>query len=481
MPRSKILKTNLQHFLLLGLIFSASFCCFAWAEEIKLKSGSTLTARIVDSNKDFIKVDLSGVTVTYYRDEIESIHADSLKSVEPKPVQEQFPSQRISNLIERVSQSVLIIEAKKATSTINGTGFFVSADGLIATNLHVVFNAASISVRTKTGENFPVEFIANYNDDLDICLLKINTANAPLLPLGDSDQLKPGEILFTIGHREGSFYQTSSGPFVGKTLIDEHENLQSKIVTGHGNSGGPILDQNGNLVGISKAFIPQSGHNFGIPINAAQEYFTYNQPLTVADFNRQISPANALTYNAEGLLLEGKYGEGLKNFKEALALDANYLKALVGIAKAYSAMRMNNEALSAWQDVYKRAPSNVSALTYLGKIYLDRNSLNEAISYLQKAADLAVQTPEIYRDLGFAYGQTGKLTQAIASYTKAIELNPQDADSHYNLSVAYFNKQNFTKAKEYSQKAKDLGYAIPESFLKQLSTAEKFGNTFEIK
>ncbi len=462
-------------------IFSASFCCFARAEEIKLKSGSTVTARIIASDKDYIKVDLSGVTVTYYRNEIESITADSLESVEPKPAQEQSPSEKISNLIDSVSRSVLVIEAKKATSTINGTGFFVSADGLIATNLHVVFNAASISVRTKTGETFPVEFIANYNDDLDICLLKINTANAPLLPLGDSDQLNPGDILFTIGHREGSFYQTSSGPFVSKTVIDEHENLQSKIVTGHGNSGGPILDAQGNLVGISKAFSPQSGHNFGIPVNAAKKYFTYNQPLTVADFNRQISPANALTYHAEGLLLEGKYGEALKNFKEALALDQNYLKALVGIAKSYSAMRMNTEALSAWQDVLKREPSNISALTYLGKIYLDRNSLNEAISHLQKAVDLAVQTPEIYRDLGFAYGQTGNLAQAIISYTKAVELNPQDADSHYNLAVAYFNKQNFAKAKEYSQKAQNLGYAVPELFLKQLASAEKFGNTFEIK
>lgn len=453
----------------------------ARAEEIKLKSGSTVTAPIIDSQKDYIKVNLSGVIITYYRDEIESITAASVKSVEPKPAQEQSPSEKISNLIDRVSQSVLIIEAKKTDSTINGTGFFVSADGLIATNLHVVFNATSIMIRTKTGETFPVEFIANYNDDLDICLLKINTAHAPLLPLGDSDKLKQGEILFTIGHREGSFYQTSSGPFVGKTLLDGHENLQSKIVTGHGNSGGPILDAQGNLVGISKAFSPQNGHNFGIPVNAAKKYFTYDQPLTVADFNRQISPANALTYNAEGLLLEGKYGEALKNFKEALSLDPQYLKALVGIAKAYSAMSMKNESLSAWQNVYNRDPSNLYALTYLGKIYLDRNLLKEAISYLQKAVDLAVQPPEIYRDLGFAYGQTGNLAQAIASYTKVVELNAQDADSHYNLAVAYFNKQNFTKAKEYSQKAQDLGYVVPESFLKQLATAEKFGNTFEIK
>ncbi len=481
MPRSKVLNTVLNRLAVFILLSSGLLCKTAHAETIKLKSGSIITAQIIEQTTDYIKLDLDGVVLTYYKDEIESISAEPLNTAKTLPKQAGSTTTSISNLKEKISKSVVIIQANKKNMIIEGTGFFVSSDGLIATNLHVVFNATSIMIRTQEGETYPVQFIANYNDELDICLLKIDITNAPALPLGNSENLTPGQILFTIGHREGSFYQTSSGPFVGQKIIDSEKNLQSKIVSGHGNSGGPILDQEGNVVGISKAFSPDSGNNFGIPINEAKNFLAYNEPLTVGDFNRKISPANALTYAAQGAFLAGKFKQALEDFQKALDLDPKYLKALIGTAKSYSALDMKKEALGAWQEVNKRDPNNLSALIHLGKLYLTDNMLDQAIDYLQKAAALNAQATEIYSDLGFAYGQQGKLNEAIAAYKKGAQLNPQDADCHYNLAVAYFNKQNFTKAKEYSQKAQHLGYAIPESFLKQLSSAEKFGNTFEIK
>ncbi len=463
------------------VLVNSTLCPLAQAETIILKSGSVISAKIIEYAPDRIKVDVSGVTLTYFNDQIKSIQPDLAKIDTLTSAPKSIPAENLGNLIEKISQSVVIIEAKKQSNTMQGTGFFVSCDGLVATNLHVIYNSPAIVVRTKSGAEYPVQFIANYNDDLDICLLKIDIVDAPVLALGNSDNLKAGQILFTIGHRQGAFYQASSGPFVGKKTIDGEENLQSKFISGHGNSGGPILDQNGMLVGISKAFSPQSGDNFGIPINEAKKFLVYNEPLTVNDFNRQISPANALAFAAEGTFLAGNYRQALEDFKKSLELDPTYLKALLGIAKSYSAMNMENEALNAWQEVNKRDPNNVVSLIHLGKIYLKRNNLDEGIVNLQKAVDLAPQIMDVYSDLGYAYGQKGKLNEAIKVYKKLLELNPVDANSNYNLAVAYFNKQSFRLAKEYSLKAQNLGYAIPESFLKQLSTAEKFGDTFEIK
>ena len=468
------------------LILISLLCPSAFAETITLKSGNVITARILERADDYIKVDFDDVTLTYYKDEILSIAPDPVPVIVPvvdlpKPSSFESTNQNISNLIEKVSQSVVVVEAKKTNSKIEGTGFFISDDGLIVTNLHVVFKAASIQIRTKNGSTYPAQMVTNYNDELDICVLKINIANSPALPLGDSNQLKRGQIVFTIGHREGSRYQTSSGPFVEKVIIDGEENLKSNFVSGHGNSGGPILDQSGAIVGISKAYSPDTGHNFGIPINVAKNFLNYNHALTIEDFNKQISPANELTYTGQGILLEGRYGEALNYFKKALALDPNYLKAWVGSAKAYRLMLMEEEELAAWQEIHRRDPANIQAYVRMGKISLNRSLIDAAIENLQKATELATQTADVYGDLGYAYGQKGKLAQAIVAYKMAIKLDPQNGDSHYNLAVAYFNKRAFKSAKIYSDKAKGLGYAVPESFITELQKNEKYGNSFEVK
>lgn len=482
MPRTKVLINTIRKKPILILILFSIFCKPAPAEVIKLKSGTSITARITEYATDHIKVDFGGVLLTYYKNDIESISVTHLSTDAVQPMAAQNSNISINQLIQKVTPAVVIIQAKKDNHlTSEGTGFFVSPDGLIVTNLHVVFKARSVNVRTKDNLTYPVEFIANFDDELDICLLKINIENAPILPLGNSENLKPGQILFTIGHREGARYETSSGPYVGKRTLDGTENLQTKMITGHGNSGGPILNQDGEVVGISKAFSPENGNNFGIPIHIAKKFLVFHNPITVTDFDKHISPANALTYSGQGAFLEGKYDKALENFTKALSLDPHYLKARIGLAKVYSATNRIPAALSTWQEVLKQDPTHIGALLYIGKDYLNRNMLDEAISYLQKVVDLAPQTQEVYQDLGFAYGQKGLFNEAIRIYNKAVEFNPQDADSYFNLAVAYFNKREFVAANLYCQKAKDLGYAIPETFLMQLEETHKFSDTFPIK
>ncbi len=344
----------------------------------------------------------------------------------------------------------------------------------------MVFKGKYVKVQARSGKSYPVQYIANYDDDRDICLIKVDMSDAPALPLGDSDDLKKGQMLFTIGHREGARYEYSSGTFVGKKSIDGEENLQTRIVTGHGNSGGPILNEKGELVGISTLFTAD-GYNFSTPVNIAKIFFNFNSLITIADLNNKVSGAYELTFSANGTYLEGKFGEALDKYKQALRFDPNYLKAMIGSAKCYTHMGMDTEALSAWQEVIKRAPNNAQANLRLGKIYLDRNMIDEAIACLQKAVNLEPQDSAVYGDLAFAYGQKKMYNEAINAYKKAVEIEPQNASGFYNLAVAYYNSQDFTSAKKYCEQAQKLGYNIPESFLAQLSQTQYFHNPFESK
>ncbi len=462
-------------------LFILLICRPAAAEKIQLKSGQVITAPIVERKDDHIKVDVSGVTVTYYQDDILNISSEN-PSVEktPSPDSEtKAPALDIAELREKVSQSVVVLEAIKDKSLSEGTGFFVSPDGLIATNLHVVFKANVIKVITKSGKTYPVQYIANYDDDRDICLVKIEITNAPVLPLGDSDGLKAGQTIFTIGHGGGARYQFSSGPYVGKKIIDGEETVQSKIPSVQGNSGGPILDEEGKLIGISTLYT-DDGYNLSIPVNAARKFFNYNALITISDLNQQVSGAYELTFAGNGVFLEGKFEPALENFQKALSLDPNYLKARIGAAKTYTAMNRENEAFAAWQEVNKRDPENAQAHLRLGEIYLNRNLPDEAIGHLQKAIDLTPQDSGAYADLGFAYGQKNLSAEAIAAFNKAVELDPTNASAYYNLAVAYFNNRDFAAAKNFCEKARQLGYSVPESFGEQLNQAQVFQGVFEM-
>lgn len=454
----------------------------AFCETIRLKSGRTVSAPVIEFSKDHVLLDVDGVKVTYYDDEIESIIPDPVPAPKTSESLDFKSGENVGNLIKKISDSVLIVNAFTGNGKVMlGTGFFISPDGLVVTNLHVIFKAGSISVKNAYGRSFPVRMIVNQNEDLDICLLKVDADDAPALPLGDSDKLKPGQILFTTGHREGSLYQTASGPFVGKINIDGEITLQTKMVTGHGNSGGPIIDSMGRLVGITKAFTPESGRNLGIPVNQARAYFVPGQPISVEEFNRQITPAHETAYLGQALFLAGKFNEALGLFKKASETDPNNLKAKIGIAKCYKMMLMSNEEKQAWQNVINLEPDYVPALTRIGKIALNNSNFEEAIANLSRAGKIAPDAVEVFGDLGFAYGKKGLLDDAIKSYQKAVELNPADSESVYNIAVAYFNKQDFDKAGEFAGKAKELGFAVPQTFLDNLEKAKNYRNLFNFK
>lgn len=170
-----------------------------------------------------------------------------------------------------------------------GTGFIIDPNGLIITNNHVVCDRTlSYSVVTKDNKTYDVKKI-DFDPANDIAILKINATNLPTLTLGDSDPslLKPGQQVIAIGNALGQFQNTVtvgviSGLGRGVTAAgsgcngQSRETLQNVIQTdaalNPGNSGGPLLDLSGNVIGVNFA-TSSSAQNIGfvIPINRVKE------------------------------------------------------------------------------------------------------------------------------------------------------------------------------------------------------------------
>ncbi len=165
-----------------------------------------------------------------------------------------------------------------------GSGFIISSDGLIATNKHVVYDeSASYTVLTNDGKKYDAEVLAR-DPNRDLAIIKISADNLPVVKLGDSDSVKLGQTAIAIGNALGEFRNTVSvGVISGLSrdvtassnggLTEKFEGLiQTDTAINEGNSGGPLLNLNGEVIAINVAMVSGAQNiGFAIPINQVRK------------------------------------------------------------------------------------------------------------------------------------------------------------------------------------------------------------------
>ena len=159
-----------------------------------------------------------------------------------------------------------------------GSGFIVSGDGYIVTNFHVVREAAEIVIRLADQSEYKARLVGS-DPKTDIALLKVEVRGLTMLPFGDSDRLQVGEPVMAIGNPFGLDQTVTTGivsakeRFIGSGPYDDF--IQTDASVNPGNSGGPLVDTRGALVGINTAIFSQSGGSvgigFAIPVNLAKD------------------------------------------------------------------------------------------------------------------------------------------------------------------------------------------------------------------
>jgi serine protease Do len=160
-----------------------------------------------------------------------------------------------------------------------GTGFIVSPDGYMLTNGHVVDGAERISVTLGDGREFQAKLIG-VDKPTDIAVIKVEDGELPYLPLGDSDELKVGEIVMAIGNPFGQRNSITQGIVSAKGrngvgITDYADFIQTDAAINPGNSGGPLLNLDGEVVGMNTAILSRTGGSLGIgfaiPINSIKD------------------------------------------------------------------------------------------------------------------------------------------------------------------------------------------------------------------
>ena len=354
-----------------------------------------------------------------------------------------------------------------------GSGFFVQRDQ-IATNFHLIAGASRGTVKL-VGKpvTYAIEGITASDVENDLAILKVSDSSVQPLLLGDSDAVQLGDTVYVPGHPkelEGTF---SDGIISGRREIGNQTLLQMTAPISPGSSGGPVLNEKGEVIGLSFVSL-EDGQSLDcvIPSNYLKALISKSEAVKPLMAEKQSVSAETYFYRGNEKYLMRNYQDAIGAYDEAIGLRPDFANAYVnrGLAKEKlgqhesaimdysSAIKIDSTLAGAYNNrgVAKRklgqyflALEDLSTAIQLDpgyiKAYVNRgnakNSLghpNEALEDFNTALDLNPGSAEAYNNRGVAKAALMQLPDAIKDFDTAIELNPELANAYYSRGIAKY-------------------------------------------
>ncbi|MBW2092780.1 MAG: DegQ family serine endoprotease, partial [Deltaproteobacteria bacterium] len=342
-----------------------------------------------------------------------------------------------------------------------GSGFIIDPEGFIITNNHVVEDAQKIVVLVSSGKEYKAKIVGR-DRKTDIALIKINAdGTLPYVKLGDSDQIKVGDWVVAIGNPFGLDHTVTAGIISAKGRVigagPYDDFLQTDASINPGNSGGPLLNLNGEVIGINTAITATGqGIGFAIPTNLAK------------DIVSQLKKTGKVVRGWLGVMIQQITPELAKSFKLkdqsgslVADVDADGPAKKAGIKRGDVIVAFNGKAVKEWSDLPALVASTPvgtevevtiirngktkTVQVKLGELKEEKIASREPVKEELLGLDVQELTPELARQFGVDQ-DAGVIISRIAEDSPAAEVGLRPGDI-----ILEINRQPINNLESYNQ------------------------------
>ncbi|MCA1634583.1 MAG: tetratricopeptide repeat-containing serine protease family protein [Acidobacteria bacterium] len=363
------------------------------------------------------------------------------------PPQQAAAEESLPELIRRVKPAVVsvITYNSKGEVTVTGSGFFVRP-GQVLTNFHVIEAASRVEIRTfeGKGKTYPVAGLIDVDEEGDLALLGVEVPAERARVLETTTVMpEEGERIFVIGNplrlegsvSDGIISAVREVPSLGKII-------QITAPISHGNSGSPVFNMKGRVVGIVTIRV-MNGQNINLAMGSPR-FAVLREGGRPFSFE-ELAARSRGALRTESIS-EWSYRSGL----ESLWLG-NY-----------------DSALGYFESAVNKNPNRVEAWIQVGFCKVKQGKTQDAIRAFQQALRLRPNSYEAHNKLGDAYYYAGSYYKAVESYKQAVALRPDLAEGYYNLGLAYLEIGDRAAAAAQVRALKELDAELHKKLVNEI-------------
>jgi S1-C subfamily serine protease len=203
---------------------------------------------------------------------------------------QSLTSSSISEVAKQHSRSIvqIVTQDRSGRTLVTGSGFIVKPEGVVVTNYHVIQGAHAASIKTADGDIYDGAFVVDADKRKDLAILKIKALNLPVVKLGDSDKIDVGQHVIAIGNPLGLTGSVTDGIISAIRQVEGYKVIQLTAPISPGSSGGPLLNDLGEVIGVTFAGLGGQNLNLAIPINYAKPLIQFGENsklVSLEEFN----------------------------------------------------------------------------------------------------------------------------------------------------------------------------------------------------
>jgi S1-C subfamily serine protease len=314
-----------------------------------------------------------------------------------------------------------------------GTGFFVSSDGLLVTNYHVLDGASGARFVMDESRQFEIEGYVAADREHDLVLLKVRATDVPALKVWAGDPPRVGASVYAIGNPEGLSNTLSNGLIsaLRQGPSGEVRMVQISVPISHGSSGGPLMTDAGLVVGVTSAGLAEGQNlNFAIPSSAVDRLVRAAGAVRrIADLgiaNTRDQAARAI-YVAMEMTDVGHADEAVALLEKVARDQRETWLFWYAMGLAHESLRNGDLAASDFANVERLQPELAAPWEVIGAAYLNGGKPERAVGCFTKAIDRDPRAILAYSGLARADMKLGKTSEAVDTCLKGLARTGENA------------------------------------------------------